>query len=140
MLGPPKTEASYRESLADGLLLFQLKKQISFRKQAMFAMQGEYRSETNLLIWRGDGNPLSKSTIHRAFKAVLKKAEVERNITMHGLRHPQADYDTQVRSYIERRSGEAGHSSIKVSSDMYSHITEKIEKRSIENFMTYLNQ
>lgn len=140
MFGPPKTEASYRESLADDLLLFELKKQISFRKQAMFAMQGEYRSETNLLICRGDGNPLSKSTIHRAFKAALKKAGVERSVTVHGLRHTHAVMMLESGATLKEVQEKLGHSSIEVSSDTYSHITEKIEKRSIENFIAYLNQ
>ncbi|WP_322922930.1 site-specific integrase [Paenibacillus campi] len=140
MFGPPKTDASYRESLADDMLLFEIKKQISFRKQAIFAMRDEYRSETNLLICRGNGQPVAKSTLHRAFKAALKKSGITREVTVHGLRHTHAVMMLESGASLKEVQEKLGHSSLDVSADVYSHITEKIERRSVDNFIAYLNQ
>lgn len=138
MFGPPKTESSYRTVLAPASLMAELKKQVRLRKETVFALQSEYRSETNLLICRGDGNPLAKSTLRRAFKSALKKAGINRNVTIHGLRHTHAVMMLESGASLKEVQERLGHKTIDITANVYSHITERIERRSMENFIAYM--
>ncbi|WP_055446217.1 tyrosine-type recombinase/integrase [Lacinutrix mariniflava] len=83
----------------------------------------EYKPKTYLFCGQ-KGNQYSSESLRKVFKQALAKSRVNKNITLHGLRHAYAthlmDRGTDVRIIKEL----LGHSSIKTTL-VYTHVTNK---------------
>lgn len=85
MFGPPKTETSYRKILIDESLAALLTRHVIKQKEIKLKLADRYHRETTLVFERGNGLPYSKSTLHRAFNRICRKAGITKHITIHGL-------------------------------------------------------
>ncbi len=68
----------------------------------------------------------------------MKKAGIDKEITIHGLRHSHAVMMLESGASMKEVQEKLGHASIDVTSDIYAHITEVIEARSIEKYSSYM--
>jgi integrase len=117
----PKTKKSRRRIDVDPALLLELKKwKLRLAK-----------SETEDLVFpSSSGEPLHRSTLYKqGYLPAIRRSGVQR-IPFHNLRHTYASLliaQGEQPKYIQEQMG---HSSIKVTFDIYGHLMEKVNVRS----------
>ncbi|MBW5467406.1 tyrosine-type recombinase/integrase [Brevibacillus formosus] len=96
-----------------------------------------YDHDLNLVLTRDDGNFVPKSSLFNAFSRTLKRLNIP-SIPIHSLRHTHAvlllETGTDMK-YIQER---LGHGSIQITSDVYAHISKKIELDNMDKFESYM--
>ncbi|PZT51981.1 tyrosine-type recombinase/integrase [Paenibacillus silvae] len=134
----PKTPTSKRSIMITENLAKELNEQIIAHED--FEKQIGVSDDENikLIFHRGDGRPFAKSTLQRAFKRICKRAGIDKEITVHGLRHTHAVMMLESGADMKEVQEKLGHASIEVTSDIYAHITEVIEVRSIDKYASYM--
>ncbi|USK35943.1 tyrosine-type recombinase/integrase [Bacillus sp. F19] len=84
-------------------------------------------------------SPLPKSSLFNAFNRILKRSGIDQ-LPIHSLRHTHAvlllesGADTK---YVQNR---LGHGSIQITSDVYAHVSKKIDQSSMEKYESYMNK
>lgn len=138
LFGDPKTFTSKRiitisKQLANDL--HELKKR---QNEDKLMLNDLYHHDLNLVFARQDGSPLPKSSLFNAFQRILKRAGIQ-NMPIHALRHTHAVLLLESgvsMKYIQER---LGHKSIQVTSDIYSHISKKIDQDSMKRYEEYIS-
>jgi integrase len=87
---------------------------------------GETFNPYNLVFCNSKGNIMAPSELTRAFKRVLKAANLP-DIRFHDLRHSHATMLLQENVPSKVVSERLGHSKIQITLDTYSHVTDSIE-------------
>ncbi|MCM3168990.1 tyrosine-type recombinase/integrase [Peribacillus frigoritolerans] len=141
MFGPPKTETSYRKILIDESLAALLTRHIIKQKEIKLKLADRYHRETTLVFERGNGNglPYSKSTLHRAFNRICRKAGITKHITIHGLRHTHAVLLLESGASLKDVQERLGHKSIQTTADVYAHVSKKLEEKSVDGYSNYMD-
>lgn len=139
MFGPPKTETSYRSVLISQELAKELKKHKLKQAEQRMMLGTLYFSDGDLVFERGDGFPYTKSTLHRAIKRIYTKANITKNLTIHSLRHTHAVMMLESGASLKEVQERLGHKSIQTTADVYAHISNTLEKRSIASYSEYMN-
>jgi integrase len=65
--------------------------------------------------------PYHQNSVRNRFKAILKKAGLSEKTRIHTLRHCYVTYRLSLGHPLEHVSKEAGHSSVEITSAVYSH-------------------
>ncbi|MGG3498203.1 tyrosine-type recombinase/integrase [Peribacillus simplex] len=99
-------------------------------------MAERYHRETNLVFERGNGLPYSKSTLHRAFNRICRKAGITKHITIHGLRHTHAVLLLESGASLKDVQERLGHKS---TADVYAHVSKKLEEKSVDGYSNYMD-
>ena len=74
------------------------------------------------------GNPVNKSTANRCLQAGAKAAGIEKHVTTHTLRHTHISLLSQLGVSLRAIMDRVGHSDHKTTLQIYSHVTEKMDK------------
>ncbi|MED3687322.1 site-specific integrase [Peribacillus butanolivorans] len=98
-----------------------------------------YHRETNLVFERGNGLPYSKSTLHRAFIRICRKAGITKHITIHGLRHTHAVLLLESGASLKDVQERLGHKSIQTTADVYAHMSKELEEKSVDGYSKYMD-
>ncbi|MFD4815109.1 tyrosine-type recombinase/integrase [Peribacillus butanolivorans] len=138
MFGPPKTETSYRKIFIDESLAALLSRHVIKQKEKKLKLADRYHRETNLVFERGNG-PYSKSTLHRAFIRICRKAGITKNITIHGLRHTHAVLLLESGASLKDVQERLGHKSIQTTADIYAHVSKELEEKSVVGYSKYMD-
>ncbi|MFE0508098.1 tyrosine-type recombinase/integrase [Peribacillus butanolivorans] len=139
MFGPPKTETSYRKVLIDESLAALLSRHVLKQKEIKLKLANRYHRETNLVFERGNGLPYSKSTLHRAFIRICRKAGITKHITIHGLRHTHAVLLLESGASLKDVQERLGHKSIQTIADVYAHVSKELEEKSVVGYSKYMD-
>ena len=97
-------------------------------------------------IWtqkKDSGKPIDYNTLRRLFNKVLEVAEVEKHITLHGLRHSGITFYGKDRDQFLTISKNAGHSRPSITEDIYSHVLDEHKDaavKSADNLNKIFNQ
>ncbi|MCM3594180.1 site-specific integrase [Metabacillus idriensis] len=139
LFGDPKTYSSVRtisfsKSLADSLH-FNLKKQ----NEDKIALGPLYQHDLNLVFCRTDGSPLPKSSLFNAFNRILKRSGIDQ-LPIHSLRHTHAVLLLESGADMKYVQSRLGHGSIQITSDIYAHVSKKIDQSSMEKYESYMNK
>ena len=87
---------------------------------------GSAWANNEIVFCENDGSPLDADNLyHRDFKFILKKAEL-RSIRLHDLRHTFASILIAVGHNLKYIQNQMGHSSIKVTMDLYGHLMPEV--------------
>ncbi len=132
---PPKTHRSRRGvSLPDFVVsaLRQHKKEQSERR----LIAGEAWQDFDLVIDRGDGQPLRTSSLSGRFASAMKKAGI--NLTFHGLRHGHASLMLAAGVNLKVVSERLGHSTIGITADLYTHVADQLHEAAAASLDSYL--
>ncbi len=139
LFGDTKTYHSIRTIRISNTLTNDLKNHIKFQNQNKLALNDLYQHDLNLVLCKKDGNFIPKSSLFNAFSRILNRAEIPA-MPIHSLRHTHAvlllETGTEMK-YIQER---LGHGSIQITSDVYAHISKKIEADSMGKFENYISQ
>ncbi|MDQ0879489.1 integrase [Peribacillus sp. V2I11] len=71
---------------------------------------------------------MPKSTLFNAFSRILKKAALPSLRHTHAVLQLEAGADMK---YVQKR---LGHGSVAITSDVYAHISKKLEKKNMDKF------
>lgn len=116
VMGPPKTESSYRSVILSDQLLKELKSLKDY-----YEWDADF-SEDNFVF--GGKNPVSRYFIETNLKKYCELAGVKK-ITMHGFRHSCASMLISLVSNPAIVSKHLGHAKISQTLDTYTHISEQ---------------
>jgi integrase len=99
------------------------------RRQAeMRLAMGPEWIDMGLVFTTGKGTPLEASNVHRDFKKLLKQAGLPHRVRVHDLRHSSASLLLNLGIPLKTIQTILGHSSIKVTADIYAHLAPQIER------------
>lgn len=87
-------------------------------------------------IWtqqRDQSKPIDYNTLRRLFKKILKLAEVDKEITLHGLRHSGITFYGKDRDQFLTISKNAGHSRPSITEDIYSHVMDEHKEAAVKS-------
>ena len=79
-------------------------------------------------VWvqkRDETKPIDYNTVRRLLKKVLELAGIEKEITLHGLRHSGITFYAKDRDQFLTISKNAGHSRPSITEDVYSHVLDE---------------
>ena len=89
--------------------------------------QGNKFGANLIFIKRKDSEPINPDNFYKEYKKIIKKAGVPK-LTFHQLRHTFATLHLEEGISMKMLQKLLGHSSIKTTMDIYTHITSKIDE------------
>lgn len=123
---PHKSKAGHRTLKIPAELVSALK---VHRAQCRLSMHGY--DETGLVFTDKNASPLNPDKLARQFEKAVERAGVPR-IRFHGTRHTYATSMLQDRIPLKTVSEMLGHTSIRITADIYSHVTSEMQEEAAE--------
>lgn len=81
------------------------------------------------------GSPVDIANLGtRRFKPIIKRAELQENLTLYSLRHSFVTLSLLTGVEPKTISEEAGHSSVSFTLDVYAHVLPSMKKSAAEKF------
>ncbi|MEK4368045.1 tyrosine-type recombinase/integrase [Paenibacillus sp. FSL R5-0473] len=77
---------------------------------------------------------MPKSTLFNAFQRIIKRAELNEDLEIHSLPHTYAVPMLEAGEDIKFVQEQLGHGSVQITSDIYAHISKKLEQRNIDQY------
>ncbi|MFC7061119.1 site-specific integrase [Halobacillus seohaensis] len=138
LFGDPKTFNSNRKITIRSSLANELHFHLKQQNQNKVAVNELYHHDLGLVLCRKDGNYLPKSSLYNAFSKILKNSNLP-SLPIHSLRHTHAVLLMESGNEMKYIQERLGHGSIQITSDVYSHISKKIDTQSMNRFENYMN-
>lgn len=136
LFGDPKTYNSKRTVRFSRSLSDVLRVHLDWIEQNKKTLGAIYRHDLNLLLCRPDGDIMPKSSLFNAFSRILKRVELP-SLPIHSTRHTYAVLLLESGADMKFVQEQLGHGSIQITSDIYAHISKKIEDSNMDRFETY---
>lgn len=133
LFGDTKTFRSTRVISMSQSLANDLRYHMNWQNQNKLALNDTYHHDLNLVLCREDGNFMPKSSLFNAFSRILKRAGLL-PLPIHSLGHTHAVMLLESGADMKYVQERLGHGSIQITSDVYSHISKKLE---VENMKRY---
>ncbi|GAC42634.1 integrase [Paenibacillus popilliae ATCC 14706] len=131
-----KTTTSRRTISLDSVTLQLLKKWLTYRKQQLLAAGNGV--ESNLLLFaRFDETPLRLAYPNDKLNNIISKNKLHK-VTVHGLRHTHASLLFEAGASIKEVQERLGHSDIKMTMNIYTHVTKTVKEQTATKFQKYL--
>ncbi|MGO0986675.1 tyrosine-type recombinase/integrase [Clostridioides difficile] len=131
----PKTLKSKRTVSAPKELIEMLK--IEKLRQNKLKLQGLLENKNNLVCLNRDSNPFLPSSLRTTFSNFIKKNNL-RKIRVHDLRHTNASLLLLSGTNMKVVSERLGHTDIKITMNIYSHVLEEMDKKASKNLSDIL--
>ncbi|TVX94637.1 tyrosine-type recombinase/integrase [Paenibacillus agilis] len=138
LFGDTKTFNSPRIIKISQSLVNDLKDHIKYQNRNKLNMNDNYHHELNLVLCRDNGNFMPKSSLFNAFERILKRADLP-SVPIHGLRHTHAVIMLEAEVDMKYLQERLGHGSMRITSDVYLHISKKLEARNMDKYEDKLN-
>ncbi|MFD2115840.1 site-specific integrase [Paenibacillus yanchengensis] len=141
LFGKTKTKNSSRTIAISTSIINDLKYHLTWQNQNKITLgESKYRHDLNLVLCRVDGNPMPKSSLWNSFKRILKRADLSQDLTIHSLRHTYAVLMLEADADMKFIQEQLGHGSIQITSDVYAHITKKLQQNNITKYASHTAQ
>lgn len=135
---PPKTEDSYRKiKISQGLLFF-LKRHKAQQEELEKIMEGNIYNQGFVCCWE-DGRPIDPDYVSKQFHKLVDSLDDVPNIRFHDLRHGFATLLLGEGVPLKIVSDMLGHSSVRVTGDIYSHVLMNMQDTAITKLDSVLN-
>lgn len=132
-----KNESSERTIVMREEFMSKLKTYMKYRMEKRTLVGAMYNKENNFVFGRDDGTPFPKSTLYNAFSAAIEHVDYDK-LPIHSTRHTHAVMLLEANVMMKEVQERLGHKSIQITSDIYSHVTRKMENVSIAKFDEYM--
>lgn len=123
---PPKTHRSRRIVLLPMFVVQTLKRHKANQAERRLAL-GATWVDHDLVVERGDGQPILTRVLSRRFSTAARRAGLE--LTFHGLRHGHATLMLAAGVNLKVVSERLGHSTIGITADLYTHVAEEVHRQ-----------
>lgn len=110
---------------------------MKYQNQNKLALNEVYHHDLNLVLCRNDGDIMPKSTLFNAFERILQHADLPK-VPIHSLRHTHAVLLLEAGADMKYIQERLGHGSIQITSDVYAHISKKIETDTMGKYEEYM--
>ncbi|WP_261133031.1 site-specific integrase [Bacillus sp. Marseille-Q3570] len=137
LFGEPKTYSSKRTITISKGLLNDLHFHMKYQNQNKIALNEIYHHDLNLVLCRNNGDIMPKSTLFNAFERILKRADLPL-VPIHSLRHTHAVLLLEAGADMKYVQERLGHGSVQITSDVYAHISKRIEKDTLGKYEEYM--
>lgn len=131
--GDTKTYNSNRIITIPQSMLEDLRFHLYYQNQNKLALLEAYNHDLNLVFCKNDGNYIPKSSLFNAFSRTLKRIGMP-PMPIHSLRHTHAVLQLESGAEMKYVQERLGHGSVQITSDIYAHISKKIELVHSERF------
>ncbi|MED4240003.1 tyrosine-type recombinase/integrase [Priestia megaterium] len=85
------------------------------------------------------GQPINSATLAKIFNRIIKKSGVPK-LRFHDLRHTHATLLLEAGVSLKEVQERLGHSSIKMTGDIYAHVTNKMKNNASKKFSEYMQE
>ena len=99
----------------------------------------KYKKDDNIFVFSDKEIPRDPRTFESYFERLLKKCNIE-NKNFHSLRHTFATRSLEAGMDIKTLSEILGHSSYRITMDIYVHSSFELKKDSLNELASYLNK
>lgn len=137
IFGDVKTYQSNRVITMSQSLVNDLRFHQNYQNQNKTALNDVYHFDLNLVLCRNDGNYMPKSSLFNAFSRILKRAGLN-SLPIHSTRHTHAVLQLEAGADMKYVQERLGHGSMQITSDVYAHISKKIEKNNMDRYEDYM--
>lgn len=137
LFGDAKTYHSNRIITIRKSLINDLSFHRNYQNQNKLSLKEIYLHDLNLVLCRNDGNSMPKSSLFNAMERILNRAGIPQ-IPIHALRDSHAVLLLESGASIEYIQKRLGHKNYQVTVDIYSHISKKIEKDTLEKYENHM--
>lgn len=133
-----KTDGSYRELPISDALAEKYKKHIKVQQRNKLKYGPFYEKnifdniEYKLLFTSENGKAITPSSFLQRIKRLCKYHGIEKNIRWHDLRHTNATFLLEGGVDMKTLQERLGHSLMQTTSDTYSHVTEKMNRKATD--------
>ncbi|MGN7457861.1 tyrosine-type recombinase/integrase [Paenibacillus pasadenensis] len=134
--GDTKTLSSERTIKFSSGFADDLRAHKAWQEQNKAAFGDLYKTDLDLVLCRADGSPMPKSSLFNAFSRCLQRVGLP-PLPIHSTRHTFAVLMLEAGVEMKVVQEMLGHGSIQITSDVYAHISKKIEDTSMEKFETF---
>ncbi|MGH2788910.1 MAG: site-specific integrase [Actinomycetota bacterium] len=125
----PKSHRSRRALGLPGFVVEALRAQRKTQAERRL-LCGSAWQDTDLVVDRGDGGPITPAVLSKRFGAVARAACL--SIGFHGLRHGHASLLIASGVHLKIASERLGHASIQITADLYSHVAPALDRQAAE--------
>ncbi|WP_100373112.1 site-specific integrase [Bacillus sp. FJAT-45037] len=139
LFGETKTYHSARTITMGTPLAKVLHEHKKWQNQNKIVLNEVYKHDLNLVLCRKDGSHMPKSTLFNAFRRILKRCDIS-PLPIHALRHTHAVILLESGASIKYIQERLGHGSMQITADVYSHISEKLERSTIDKYDEYMSK
>lgn len=136
-LGTPKTKSSYRTIKIGETLCNILKKHKLYQKENKL-FYGVYYKDSNFVCTKENGEHITTDTLKYLSRVVNYSLNI--NFNFHALRHTHATMLLEAEADMKDIQKRLGHSKLSTTMDTYSHVTEKMEKKTVNIFENLINK
>ena len=135
---PLKTEKAKRTIFLSDEVIEALKNQKKQQNEHRLLLGEDYQDH-DLVFCKADGSPISPRVFLEHFEKHLKDAEVK-HIRFHDLRHTFATLSLESGVELKTVSEMLGHSTISITGDIYSHVTDKMRMKAADTMSGILQE
>ncbi|WP_371069106.1 tyrosine-type recombinase/integrase [Sediminibacillus sp. JSM 1682029] len=139
LFGDPKTFKSKRTISLSKNIISKLKDHLKWQNQNKQNLNDIYRHDLNLVFCREDGYIMPKSSLFNAFRRILKQAGIP-SLPIHSLRHTHAVLLLEAENDMKFIQERLGHGSYQITADVYSHISKRLDEKSMARYEAYFDQ
>ncbi|MFJ8266786.1 tyrosine-type recombinase/integrase [Peribacillus asahii] len=133
MFGHVKTYTSKRVITISQALANDLRFHQKYQNQNKLTLIDNYHYDLNLVLCRNDGNYMPKSSLFSSFARILKKVGLP-SLPIHSTRHTHAVLQLESGASMKYLQERLGHGSMQITADIYSHISKKLDKDTMEKY------
>lgn len=137
LFGDTKTFNSERTIQISTSLIQDLKQHFKHQNQNKLAWNELYKHNLNLVLCRDNGNFMPKSSLFNSFSRILKRIGLPA-MPIHSLRHTHAVLLLEAGNDMKYVQERLGHGSMRITADIYTHISKKINESSMEKFEAHM--
>jgi integrase len=134
--GPPKTKASRRVLTLDPATLAAFRRHRTRQSTERLAA-GEAWLDSGLVFTREDGAAMHPQSLTYLFKKRVTSAGLPK-IRLHDVRHSYATVGLSAGEHPKVMQERLGHSSIAITLDVYSHVTEGVARESADRVAAHI--
>lgn len=134
----PKTESSYRKLPISDYLVKKLKSHKELQEKNKLKYDIHYikniwdNKNYDLIFSWENGKYIMPSNFLQRLKRLCSYCEIEKNIRWHDLRHSNATLLLEGGTDMKTLQDRLGHSMMQTTSDTYSHVTEKMNRKATD--------
>ncbi len=134
-----KTDRSRRVNLPEsilGALKQHRQEQEKFRRK----LGAGYRSDLDLIFANPDGTPLKPDTLSASISLLCRKLGLPKGVSLHTLRHSHGSVLLADGVDLATVSERLGHSSVRVTADVYSHALRGRDQEAARRWDDFMNR
>lgn len=138
LIQTPKTINSVRNIIIDDKT-FELLKKWKLEQKQFFLLRGINILNSKQLIFSNEANQLVQPSVPSEWMNSVLKGSSMPKIKIHGFRHTHCSLLFESGASIKEVQERLGHSDIRTTMDIYTHVTESAKNTVADNFSKYIN-